>query len=156
MSSGFSWTLPAPTAAGAGRTAAIDEGTRDLFGYDILFKNGDLPLTRGGDYIRVGGVENLRLAVYRRLTTPPGTYRFRPAYGVGVQAWVKKPKTQANLDALRNACVDNLSQDRRITQVDVSVTTAKVNNVEVVRVAVKITAGGQTHSFEPFTFAEEA
>ena len=66
----FSWTLPPLVALPS--PVPSDEGTRDLFGYDILFKNGDLPITGGGDYVRVGGLENLKAAIYRRLITKIG------------------------------------------------------------------------------------
>jgi phage baseplate assembly protein W len=149
----FSWTLPAYTALPS--PVPSDEGTRDLFGYDILFKDGDLPLTRGGDYIRVGGLDNLRAAIYRRLITRPGEFRYRPSYGVGVGMYVKKVRSQAVLDSLRTKIIDQLSQDKRIDAVDVATSTETVGGVSVLRVVVKVTAGGQDKTFEPFTFAEE-
>lgn len=148
----FSWTLPPFVALPS--PVPADAGTRDLFGYDILFKNGDLPLTSGGDYVRVGGIDNLRAAIYRRLITPPGSFRFRPSYGVGVGQYVKKIRNQATLDSLRIKIIDQLSQDKRIQAVDATLDTTTVNGKEVLRVIVKVTAGGQDKTFEPFTFAE--
>lgn len=150
----FTWHLPPLVALPS--PVPADEGTRDLYGYDIYFKNGDLPITGGGDYIRVGGVENLKAAIYRRLITRPGEFRFRPSYGVGVQTYVKKARSQANLDALKTRIIDQLSQDRRITSADCVIDVTTVNGAEVVRVIVTVVAGGQTHKFEPFNFAENA
>lgn len=150
----FTWHLPPLVALPS--PVPSDDGTRDLFGYDIFFKDGTMPLTGGGDYIRVGGVENLRAAIYRRLITRPGEFRFRPSYGVGVQSYVKKARSQANLDALRTRIVDQLSQDRRIQSADVAINTVTLNGKEVVRIVITVVAGGQSHTFEPFNFAENA
>ncbi len=150
----FSWTLPAFVAIPS--PVPLDEGTRDLWGYDILFDKGDLQLTQGGDYARVSGLPNLRAAIYRRLITRPGEFRFRPSYGVGVQTFVKKARSQANLDALRNRIIDQLSQDNRIESVDASVNIITVNGVEAIRVVVTVTAKGNAHTFEPYTFAKES
>lgn len=151
----LSWTIPLPVAPPP--LIPVDEGTRDLFGYDILFTNGDLQVSpSGGDYIRIGGLDNLKAAIYRRLITRPGEFRFRPSYGAGVQTFVKKAMSQANLDALRNRIIDQLSQDTRITAIDAAVSQVTINGQMVVKVIVKVTAGGNTQTFEPFTFAEEA
>ncbi len=150
----FGWTIPALTALPS--PVPTDAGTSDLFGYDIFFKNGDLQITAGGDYARVGGLENLKAAIYRRLITRPGEFRFRPGYGAGVQQFVKKQATQANLDALRQRIVDQLSQDRRIQEVDVTVESGTHNGAVIWKVLVRVTTGGNKHTFEPFTFAQEA
>lgn len=151
---GLSWTLPTATPTPA--PVPADKGTSDLYGYDILFKKGNLPLNAQGDYTRVGGLENLRAAILRRLTTRPGEFKFRPNYGVGVQNWVRKVKNQANLEALQLRCIEQLSQDSRIETVDVKCTPITVNGIEALRVVVSVTTGGQPHTFEPFTFSEAA
>lgn len=149
----FFWNLPNLTFPTS--PVPVDEGTRDLYGYDIYF-HGDLLVTAGGDYARVGGKDNLRAAIYRRLITRPGEFRFRPDYGVGVQTFVKKTMSQANLDALRQRIVDQLSQDRRIDSVEATMEPVSINGKTALKIYVQIKAGGETRKFEPFTFAEDA
>ena len=150
---GLTWTIPAfvPPVS----PVPADTGTKDLFGYDILFRDGDL-VKANGDYVRVGGVDNLRAAIYRRLITKPGEFRFRPTYGVGVASYVKKAQTQANLDALRTRIIDNLLQDKRINEVDVTIQSITLNGEYVLQVYVRVTALGNKLTFQPFTFAQEA
>lgn len=148
------WTIPDPVALPS--TVPVDQGKRALFGYDILFKQGAMPLTAGGDYVRIGGEENLRAAVYRRLITRPNEFRFRPTYGAGIQSFVKKVQSQANIDACKQRIKDQLSQDRRIQNVAVDVAPVTINTRAALKVSIKITANGRTHAFEPFTFQEAA
>lgn len=148
----FNWNLPNLTFPPS--PVPADEGTRDLFGYDIFFR-GDSVVTAGGDYGRIGGRDNLRAAIYRRLITRPGEFRFRPDYGVGVQTYVKKALTTATSDSLRARIIDQLSQDRRIDSVDVAIELVSVNGLPVLKVHIKVQAGGEPRTFEPFTFAED-
>lgn len=148
------WSLPAPVALPS--TVPVDQGKRALFGYDILFKQGAMPLTAGGDYVRIGGEDNLRAAIYRRLITRPNEFRFRPNYGAGVQSFVKKVQSQANIDACKQRIIDQLSQDRRIQSVTVDVAPVVILSTAALKIFIKITANGKTHAFEPFTFQQEA
>ena len=149
----FSWTIPPATVIAS--PVPTDAGTSDLLGYDILFTKGDLQKSNG-DYIRVGGLDNLRLAIYRRLITKPGEFRFRPTYGAGVGTFVKKAMTQANIDTLRSRVIEQLLQDRRINEVEVQVEQVTVNGQPVVKISVRATAFGNKTTFQPFTFAQEA
>jgi len=150
----YSFFLPVATISSS--TVPVDDGTRDLFGYDILFKDGKLPLTTGGDYIRVGGKDNLRAVIYRRLITRPGEFRFRPSYGVGVQMYVKKAASTSTLDALQQRIIEQLTQDARITEVQVNAEMIDITGGQALRVHVQVSARGEKISFEPFTFSEEA
>jgi phage baseplate assembly protein W len=150
---GLSYTLPAAAAAPA--PPPIDETAKDLFGYDIYFKK-DFQLTPGGDYLRVGGKDNLKAAIYRRLMTRPGEYRFRPEYGCGLQDFVKKKPSTSNLDALKQRIIEQLLQDTRISEVAVDITHETIQDVPTLKVYVKVTAGGNPLTFEPFVFAQEA
>ena len=47
----------------------------DLYGKDIRFDGSDFTITAQSDYATVEGIENVRLALYRRLVTRPGEYR---------------------------------------------------------------------------------
>lgn len=149
---GLSFTLPTPVSLPA--IAPIVEATRDVYGYDVGFRS-DFLITAGGDYVRVGGVENVKQAIYRRLITRPGEFRFRPTYGVGIQDFVKKPPTKAVLDTLRQRIVDQLSLDVRLAEVDVTVASDTVQGVAVIKVYVKAVVGGGLIRFEPLTFAKE-
>jgi phage baseplate assembly protein W len=151
--SGLSYTLPATTPATS--PVPVDAGTKDVFGYDIFFQ-GMLQLTPGGDYKRIGGAENVKAAIYRRLLTRPGDYRFRPDYGVGLQDFVKKAPTTALLDQLRQRVIDNLSLDIRLSQIDVTVESDAINDVPVLRVLVRAVVGGGLVRFEPFVFRRSA
>lgn len=150
---GLSYTLPPASVPPS--PAPVDQGTRDLYGYDILFRS-DFNLTAGGDYIRVGGKDNLKAAIYRRLITRPGEYRFRPSYGVGIGDFVKKAPTTALLSQLRQRIIEQLLLDERIAEVDVNVTAETVQDTPVTKVFVKVVAGGQPVTFEPFSFAKDA
>jgi phage baseplate assembly protein W len=145
----ITFTLPAPVAP---NLVPVDQGVRDVYGYDIAFKQG-FQLTAGGDYVRLGGVDNVKAAIYRRLITRPGEYRFRPGYGVGIQDFVKKPPTTALLDQLRQRIIDQLTLDQRIAQVDVTVESATVQDTPVVKVLVTAVVGGGLVRFEPLNFS---
>jgi phage baseplate assembly protein W len=151
---GLSYTLPAVTSS-ATTPPPIDEVAKDLFGYDIFFKR-DFQITASGDYLRVGGRENLKAAIYRRLLTRPGEYRFRPTYGVGIQDYVKKKPTSSVLDALKQRITEQLLQDPRISEVLVELAYETIQEVSVLKVYVRVTTGGTPLTFEPFTFAEAA
>lgn len=150
---GLSYTLPAPTPIVV--APGTDPGTRDLFGYDIAFRE-DFLLTPGGDYMRLGGKDNLKAAIYRRLITRPGEFRFRPSYGVGVGNYVKKNPTSAVLDQLKQRIKEQLLQDPRISGAEVDVQSTTIYTTPVLKVYVKVTAGGNPVSFDPFVFKEAA
>jgi len=150
---GLSYTLPAAAAPPA--PPPIDETAVDLFGYDIYFKK-DFQITASGDYLRVGGKDNLKAAIYRRLITRPGEFRFRPTYGCGIGDFVKKKPSSANLDALKRRIIEQLLQDDRISAVAVELTHETIQDAPVLKVYVKVTTGGNPLSFEPFVFMETA
>ena len=58
----------------------IDESMK----IDIRF-NGDIVPTTGGDIETVTGLNNLRQAIFNRLVTTPGSYAYRPNYGIGIK-----------------------------------------------------------------------
>jgi len=148
------YTLPEVIVA-TGTIVAVDEGVRDLWGYDIYFRE-DFLLTNAGDYTRITKEDNLRTSIYRRLLTRPGYYKFRPEYGAGVQTYVKKTQSKANLDSLRQRIIDQVSLDPRVQKVDVVVEPGTINNTAILKVFMKVVAFGKNLQFEPFTFAEAA
>lgn len=150
---GLSFTLPAPTARPS--PVPVDAGVKDVFGFDMFFQD-DFEITAGGDYKLIGGEENVKAAIYRRLLTRPGEYRFRPDYGVGIQDFVKKSPTTTLLDQLRQRIVDNLSLDTRLAQIEVTVESDTLRNIPILRVLVRAVVGGGIVRFEPLVFSRSA
>lgn len=144
----FSWTLP---SASSPTNDPGEEINNEFFGTDIYFEN-DFSLTASGDYLLLYGIEALRAAVYRRLLTRPGEYKFEPEYGVGVQTWVKKRMTPDNIEDLKQKIKANLLQDQRIDSVSV-VEIDKTHETLVLRISVL--ANGRELRFIPFQFSEE-
>lgn len=144
----FSWTLPsAPSVT----NDPGDEINTEFFGTDLYFEN-NFELTSAGDYMLLYGIEALRAAVYRRLLTRPGEYKFVPEYGVGVQTWIKKRMTPDNIESLKQKIKANLLQDQRIDAVNV-VEISKNSDTLVLRISVQ--ANGRELRFVPFQFSEE-
>lgn len=120
-------------------------------GTDIFF-NGDLPVSKSGDYIPIAGLENLRLAIIRRLLTRPGEYKFVPEYGVGVQTWVKKRRTPDIIKSLESRIRANLLREKRIDQV---VDVAVENITDGIKINIAVRAAGRFLRFRPFEFAQD-
>lgn len=129
-----------------------------VFGTDLLF-NRNLVVSAKGDYTEVTGEENLRRAILRRLAVVPGTYKYRPTYGVGLYSFVKKRMTKSLLDQLSHRITDQLSQDRRIDKVLSATVTRETfsdqngNPVPGLSVVVVVQAKGKQLRFQPFNFA---
>jgi phage baseplate assembly protein W len=148
------FTIPAPTPAAA--IPANEDPTSELFGEDILHDE-DFQLNGTQDYIVLDGVDVVRAAILRRMVTPPGGYKIRPEYGIGVQQAVKGKLTKSNLDALHQRIIDNLAQEDRIDRVvEVILQRATVNGVDVVKIYVKAQVAGREQSFKPFTFVVQS
>ena len=140
-----------PNLAGAETQAAKQQDR--LLGQDILFTfDGELPVGSKGDFMLIGGLDNLRQAIYRRLITRPGEYKFVPSYGVGVPSYLKQRRTQTNLKQLEARIRENLLRERRIEQVvDVSIE----NITDGIKVNIAVKAAGRFLRFRPFEFSEE-
>ena len=149
----FSWPLSLPASGGTGGTAQQTQVQIQLdrkLGTDIFF-NGDYVVSDAGDYLLVSGIENLKASIYRRLITRPGEYVFVPEYGVGIQDFVKKPKTLPVIDQLKARIQSNLLRDIRIQAVE----DIEVQNTDnSLTIILKIQAEGRTLLFRPFTFTE--
>jgi len=155
---GFSWTIGSGSGSGTtgttgGGFADTAEGRNDrrTLGTDLLF-DGDYAVGQDGDYILLSGLENLRQAVYRRLLTKPGEYKFVPEYGVGIQLWVKRKRTPAILKQLESAIRENLLREKRIERiVDIA-----IQNIEGgVQINIAVKASGRFLRFSPFLFSED-
>lgn len=150
--SGFSWTLPPVSGAGvAGQDGALDRELGRLFGTDIYFRN-DYEITSAGDFLLVSGLTNLREAVYRRLITKPGEYKFVPGYGVGITSYIKRRSNVETLDQLRSAITEQLLRERRIDAVE-HVAIERID--DGLKVGIILRAAGRALRFRPFTFTEE-
>lgn len=149
----FSWPLNPPPTGGTGGQAQQDQVQIQLdrkLGTDLYFE-GDYNVTPAGDYLVLKGLENLRAAIYRRLLTRPGEYVFVPEYGVGVQSFVKRRKTLANIDQLKTAIRDNLLRDRRIQAIE-DIVVQDTDNQLILTLTVR--AEGRALRFRPFIFTE--
>ncbi len=132
------------------------EVQQDLFGTDILFTD-DLQVGSNGDYITVKGIENLRMAIWRRLITRPGEFKYRPQYGVGIMSFVKKPLTKANLETLTRRIRENLAQERRISKiVSIDVLRQELDGDPGIVVTIVFEAGGRVIRPAPFSFSRKA
>lgn len=151
--SSFSWTIPAfPVGAGTNPPEGVtDRELGRLLGTDLYFRN-DYEITSAGDFLLLSGLDNLREAIYRRLLTRPGEYKFVPSYGVGIMSFIKKKINTTTLDELRTTIEEQLLQERRI---------AAVENLAIERIdgglkiGLIIRAAGKALRFRPFTFTEE-
>lgn len=56
----------------------------EFYGVDIRHNKDFKKVAGGGDLQDIGGIENVRQALFRRLVTPKGTIPHRPNYGVGI------------------------------------------------------------------------
>lgn len=89
----------------------------ETLGTDILHKS-DLQRTATGDLATISGLENLRIALFHRLVTVPGSLVMRPNYGVGVKLYQNAPATLTNQRKLALDIQANLIQDDRVESVE--------------------------------------
>jgi phage baseplate assembly protein W len=154
MPTGFMWPI-SPPAPSVGALPSTSQPMQDAFGTDLYF-DGNLRVNAKGDYQTVSGEDNLRRAVFRRLATNPGEIKTKPDYGAGLPAFVKRPITQASIDALRTRILEQLRQDRRIASVlSCEVQPFLFDGVPGVLVYVSIQALGRQLTFQPFGFSQE-
>ena len=148
----FSWTLPSTASAPvSGSSDPIDSQLGRFFGTDIYFRN-DYSITAQGDFLLIDGIANLREAIYRRLLTRPGEYKFVPEYGVGISSFVKRKASGEVLDELETAIREQLLREERIESVEriaIEPTESGLNISLIVR------ASGRALRFRPFSFTEE-
>lgn len=144
------YTVPARSAP----VPRLSDSQR-LFGRDIYFR-GNTELTGAGDYVLAEDVRNLRLSIYRRLYTDPGTYAYRPDYGAGLSSAVKSPVNVSELRAIENRVREQLRQEQRVQAVEeVVVQKATLGGQQVLRVYTKVRAFGRRIEFRPFDFSRD-
>ena len=121
-----------------------------LLGKDLFFE-GDYSVGQNRDYVLLSGIPALRQAIIHRLITNPGEFKTRPTYGVGVRTFVKKPKTNTNIQLLKRKIEEQLLEEPRVEEVlDIVVETIQ----DGIKIQVKIRAAGKELFFEPFLFNE--
>lgn len=116
------------------------------------FFNGDKRVTSAGDYQTIEGIANLRQAVFRRLITRRGEFRFRPTYGVGARDYVKRAMTTSNIDELKHRIRENMLQDPRIEGVETEAEKLAIGGIPGLRLHISVKSKGRTLRLEPFTF----
>jgi phage baseplate assembly protein W len=72
----------------------------------------------GTPHVLVGGIENLRGALLRRLRTPKGYLPHHPSYGSGVPNYLGRPMTPSLILSLRAEVQRTFLEDPRIISVD--------------------------------------
>lgn len=152
----YSYTLDNPATGGStgvsnGDLSAADAEIRKQFGTDIYFEN-DYRLTARGDFALLDGIANLRQAIYHRLITRPGEYKFVPEYGVGIQTYVKRKRTVTNKDLLTNNIREQLLRDKRIADVPQIVIEDIKDGIQV---GIVVVAAGKALRFRPFQFTKD-
>ena len=151
---GGSWGVGEDTIAPTGNKAQQQIQVKELqklFGTDILFEN-DYALSSAGDFVLLSGIPNLRAAIYRRLFTRPGEYKFVPEYGVGIQSYVKRRRTPSVLRELKARIEEQLLRESRIDEV-LKVSIERIANGIKINIAIR--AAGRALRFTPFLFSEE-
>lgn len=125
-----------------------------LFGEDLLFDD-DLQVTASGDYATIDGQAGIKQAILLRLITAPGEYAPFPEYGVGIRLWVKKRRSQADMDSLRTTIFDQIIKEPRIERIiDVEIERIdKVDNTGI-KITLKVIILGREQSFTFPTFSE--
>ena len=139
-------TEPSPPTPADAKEAALGE--------DLLFQDGDFPLTADGDYATTSGDEVAVQEVLQCLSVSPGEYRLHPSYGVGVTDYLKRPVTRATVAELQERVKERVPVD--CPSVD-SVESAVVESVTVgpktgLRVTVAFKTRGRVVRPSPFTF----
>lgn len=60
----------------------------------------DIALSATGDLLSVGGIEQGKQRILRRLLTNPGDYLWQPDYGAGLPSYIGRPLDQPALETL--------------------------------------------------------
>lgn len=133
-------------------TTGLDAQNAAL-GVDIFF-NGDYEMTAAGDYAVVEGFAALNQGIYQRIITKPGSYVFRPGYGIGIQRWAKRRNLLSDMHELEQVVEDQLSLDQRISRVN-KVFVEELEEGPGVKLGFDIESFGATMAFRPLTFSAD-
>lgn len=92
-------------------------GIEDSYLIDLKH-DADFSAAPNGDLNLIKGIDNLKQALYHRLTTVPGALVHRPNYGVGVQRWQNDISSFDRQKALALRIKEQFEQDERLESVD--------------------------------------
>lgn len=114
-----------------------------LFGYDtdIHFKNGDLQLTTGIDYIE--------REIYKLLITEPGDWKADPALGASPNKFIGEPNTREAASRLENYLENKLRLIVAPARLNARAIPVKDSKLIVI---VEVTAEGSDITRIPFEF----
>lgn len=133
-------------------TTGIDAQNQAL-GVDIFF-NGDYEISAAGALQIVRGLAAFNQAMYTRLITKPGSFAYRPGYGIGIQRWAKRRNLISDMHELEQVTIDQLSLDKRVKQVK-NVFVSPLLNAPGVQLGFDIKAFGGEISFRPLIFTPD-
>jgi phage baseplate assembly protein W len=102
------------------RTIPSKDVAAKVLGRDIAFGRGDYSVT-AGDWTTIEGAASVRESLYRRVTSPPRSFPFRPTYGGGVRAQVNAPLDQGNIDQTASRVRSQAKSDQRVREARVTV-----------------------------------
>lgn len=109
-----SWTVTQPPAA----MVPPKDVEAQVLGRDIAFDRGDFIISSARDYATVEGEANVRLSLRRRITSPAGSFVFRPTYGAGLVEQVNRPLDQGTRELTANRVRAQALADARVVDAE--------------------------------------
>jgi phage baseplate assembly protein W len=156
MGMDISYTLDPGISGTIAAGVDVPKELGDIYGVDIYF-DGQKRVSAAGDWQSVQAEENLRRGILRRILTAPGTYRWKPNYGVGMGTFLKKPVNAAVVEQLTSRIISQVGQDRRVDKVvSVTVTPVLFGDQPGLRVVVVVQALGRKQLPIGMTFKRTA
>lgn len=114
---------------------------------------GDLVCGSNGDIGTIAGLNNLKIALFHRLITIPGTLVHRPSYGVGISLFQNAINSFWVQQKIADLIAEQFAQDVRVQSVSSVSIIVDDNNPELVKITVSIIPVGYTEipmTFTPF------
>lgn len=124
----------------------------EVLGTDIIHRS-DLQRAATGDLATVSGMDNLRIALFHRLVTVPGTIVHRPSYGVGIKRYQNAVASLANQRKIALDIQANFLAEDRLTGVKSVSFEVNEKNPAMTKLIVKADVAGlgaQEFVFTPF------
>jgi len=103
-----------------------------------------------GDIDRISGLDNVKKAIFRRITTNPGAFAWRPDYGVGIGQFQNGKLTLGVQREIASRITEQLLLDPRITGVvgiAISRDQSKTDQINIVVRVNVVGFGEQTFSY---------
>ena len=121
--------------------------------YTDIAHNGDLIPTNSGDLATVSGLDNLKLALFHRLMTVPGSLVHQPTYGVGIPLHQNNLGSFGTQQQLASIIQEQFAQDPRVASVS-SVMVSTDSDPQLTKIRVFMTPNGYDElamNFTPFS-----